>query len=113
MMWRRSVLGWMWRLGFGLLLCGALVGRAFAIPDLRFDVVTFCCDCSNSGSMLCTNQFNALNFPSTNGHYLAMGSDAYRTNLLANGNLLAIYYNDFDTGWPSITAAQMASAINQ
>jgi hypothetical protein len=108
---RRSALG-MLRPVVLLLIWEALAGHAVAIPDMRFDVVTFCCDCT--GSLLCQTQFDHLNFPSANGHYIAMGTDTYRTNLLANGNLLAIYYNNFDSDYDTnVTAAQEASAINQ
>jgi len=110
----RSMLGTTLRFGFLLFVWVAPVGRAIANPDLRFDVVTFCCNCSGNDS-LCQGQFDALNFPTPNGHYIAMGSDTYRTNLLANGNLLAIYYNNFDSDWSDSppTAAEEAAAINQ
>lgn len=86
--------------------------RLWAIPDLRFDVVTFCCGCSNQ--MLCQTQFDHLNFPTVNGHYLAMGSDTQRSNLLASGNLLAIYYNNFSVDYTTnTTPAQEAAAIDQ
>ncbi len=95
-------------LGFGN------ASRALANPDLRIDVVTFCCDCTNSGSQLCQPQFDHLNFPSANGHFLAMGSDAHRSDLQSNGNVLAVYYNNFDSDWSTnITAAQEAAAIDQ
>lgn len=111
---KRSHSAWAaaWRLGLLLLAWVVCVNPAMAIPDLRFDVVTFCCDCT--GQLLCQAQFDALNFPSLNGHYIAMGSDTYRTNLLANGNLLAIYYNDFDSDWnPGTNATQEAATIDQ
>src|SRR5436309_7919301 len=96
----------------GLLL--ALIGqRAAAIPDLRFDVVTFCCVCSNSNQMLCQGHFDHLNFPTPNGHYLAMGNDDHRAELATNGNMLAIYYNTLDKGWPTNDAATTAASIQQ
>lgn len=86
--------------------------RCVATPDLRFDVVTFCCNCSN-GSQLCQSQFDHLNFPSLNGHFIAMGTDAHRSDLQSNGNVLAIYYNNFDADWnTNVTAAQEAGAID-
>jgi hypothetical protein len=112
MFWRRSVLGTTLRLFLLLLIGDALTDRAAATPDMRFDVVTFCCNCS--GSLLCQTQFDHLNFPSVNGHYLAMGTDSNRMALLANGNLLAIYYNSFDADWNGAgTAAQEAATIDQ
>src|SRR5579872_3416055 len=99
------------RFAFLLLVCGALTGRVIANPDLRFDVVTFCCSCTNS--MLCQTQFDHLNFPSANGHYIAMGSDTYRAEVETNGNVLAIYYNSFDTAWTNYTSDQMAATIDQ
>lgn len=82
------------------------------MPDLRFDVVTFCCNCTNVGSLMCTQQFNHMNFPTANGHYVAMGDDTHRAELLTNGNLLAIYYNTL-TGWTTNSAAVTAANINQ
>jgi hypothetical protein len=86
--------------------------RCLATPDLRIDVVTFCCNCSN-GSQMCQSQFDHLNFPSLNGHYLAMGTDAHRADLQSNGNVLAIYYNNFNADWDTnVTAVQEAAAID-
>ena len=61
-----------------------------AAPPHRFDVVTFCCDCPVENH-LCEPQFDALNWPAANGHNLAMGSDAHRKQIVAQGNQLAIY----------------------
>jgi hypothetical protein len=109
---RRSTWAMTLQLGLLLFVWEAHVGRVIANPDLRFDVVTFCCNCT--GSMLCQTQFDHLNFPSLNGHYIAMGTDAYRAELLTNGNLLAIYYNSFDADWnTNTTAAQEAATIDQ
>lgn len=84
--------------------------RCLATPDMRFDVVTLCCVCSNS--ILCEPQFQHLNFPSGNGHFVAMGDDIHRAELLANGNILAIYYNDFDMG-PFTNGVESAAMIEQ
>ena len=93
-----------------LFVISALVRPCLATPDLRFDVVTFCCVCSNS--ILCEPQFQHLNFPSGNGHFVAMGDDTHRAELLANGNILAIYYNDFDMG-PFTNGIETAATIDQ
>jgi hypothetical protein len=86
---------------------------AFATPDLRFDVVTFCCGCTSSSQNLCQTHFDHLNFPTPNGHYLAMGNDDHRQELATNGNVLAIYYNTLNKGWPTNDAATTAAAIEQ
>jgi hypothetical protein len=62
---------------------------------------------------MCDDQFQRLNFPTGNGHILAMGDDAHRSELLANGNLLAIYYNSLNTGWTSNSGTVSASLIDQ
>jgi hypothetical protein len=92
-----------------LCFCGF---SAKATLDLKFDVVTFCCHCAPDDTM-CQPQFDHLNFPTDNGHYLAMGSDAHRFELATNGNGLAIYYNTFNDGWPTNTGAQQATRIDQ
>jgi hypothetical protein len=90
-----------------------LAERAAATPDLRFDVVTFCCVCTSSHQVLCQGHFDHLNFPTPNGHYLAMGNDDHRAELAANGNVLAIYYNTLDKGWPTNDATTAAASIQQ
>ncbi len=84
---------------------------ASAAPDLKFDVVTFCCNCAPDDSM-CQSQFDHLNFPATNGHFIAMGSDAHRLELATNGNALAIYYDTLNVGSSTNSADQQASNIN-
>src|SRR2546429_6641177 len=76
----------------------------WATPDLKFDVFTF-------GDSMSQSEFDHLNFPTTNGHYIAMGSDAHRFELATNGNPLAIYYNTFNDGYSTNTAAQKAATI--
>ncbi|HEV2453185.1 MAG TPA: hypothetical protein VGY98_02925 [Verrucomicrobiae bacterium] len=98
------------RFWLGLFLVLALVRPCQATPDMRFDVVTFCCVCSNS--IMCDPEFQHLNFPSGNGHFVAMGDDIHRAELLANGNILAIYYNDFDMG-PFTNGTDTAAMIDQ
>ena len=83
---------------------------AAAAPPCRFDVVTFCCDCPIENH-LCEPQFVALNWPGTNGHYLAMGSDAHRNQIVARGNQLAIYYDVFNDGCGKLSAAAKAAVI--
>ena len=95
-----------------LLLGAACAPRARANPDLKFDVVTLCCHCSPSNT-LCQPQLDELNFPTVNGHFLAMGTDTHRLELATNGNALAIYYNSFNDNYGTDTAAQQAAAIDQ
>src|SRR5881628_117053 len=87
-------------------LLAATALPASATPDLRFDVFTF----SDTNSQA---QFDHLNFPSTNGHYIAMGGDTHRYELATNGNALAIYYNTFNDGYSTNTGAQQAAMIDQ
>ncbi len=97
---------------FGLCLCALSCLRAQATPDLKFDVATFCCHCAPDNTF-CQTQFDHLNFPTTNGHYIAMGSDAHRMELATNGNALAVYYDTFNVGYSSNSAAVQAALINQ
>jgi len=90
----------------------SVLSMASAAPALKFDVVTFCCPCSVD-SHICQAQFDHLNFPTTNGHYIAMGSDAHRLDLATNGNALAIYYNTLNDGWTTNSGAQQAAIIDQ
>ncbi len=83
-----------------------------AAPDLKFDIVTFCCPCSVD-SHICQPQFDHLNFPSTNGHFIAMGTDAHRMDLATNGNALAIYYNTFNDGYGTNSGDVEAGLIDQ
>jgi hypothetical protein len=59
----------------------------------------------------CEPQFDALNWPSTNGHYLVMGSDSHRAEITSRGNELAIYYNVFNEGCEKMTGVEKADAI--
>ena|ERR1043165_2033741 len=77
-----------------------------AVPDQKFDVFTF-------GDSLSQAQFDHLNFPTTNGHYIAMGGDTHRYELATNGNALAIYYNTFNDGYSTNSGAQQAAMIDQ
>src|ERR1700683_4446160 len=94
---------------FTLLLAAA--GTLRATPDLRFDIVWFCCPCYPT-NFFCQSQFDHLNFTSTNGHYLAMPTDAYRSDILSNGNVLAMYYNTYDDGaWVTNPGTEAAALI--
>jgi hypothetical protein len=80
-------------------------------PDRRFDIVTFNCP-GRLEDHLCQPQFDALNWVSRRGHFLAMGSDAHRGEVLANGNDLAVYYDTLTDGWTRMTGAEKADHIH-
>lgn len=80
--------------------------------DLRFDVCSFCCNCAYPVHF-CQDQFDHLNFVSTNGHYIAMGADTYRSQIVAHGNVLAAYHNDLNTSYTVKTPAEKALEVNQ
>jgi hypothetical protein len=86
---------------------------ALAEPDLRLDVVTLCCNCSNTGALMCPAQLDHMNFPTLNGHILAMGNDTYRNELQTNGNVLGVYYNTLNDGWTTNSGATSAGIIDQ
>ena len=85
--------------------------KAVATPDLKFDVATFCCHCEPDKTF-CQPQFDHLNWPTANGHYLAMGTDAHRLELATNGNVLAVYYDTFNAGYSTNSAVTQASNLN-
>src|ERR1041385_4684051 len=88
-----------------VVVCAGVLPVA-AVPDQKFDVFTF-------GDSLSQAQFDHLNFPTTNGHYIAMGGDTHRYELATNGNALAIYYNTFNDGYSTNSGAQQAAMIDQ
>lgn len=84
--------------------------NAQRVADMRFDLAGFCCGCPTS---LCQDQFDHLNFVSTNGHYVEQSSDDHISQIFSNGNSVAFYYNNFDDGaWTNETGAQKAADIN-
>ncbi len=92
-----------------LAACACL--KAAATPELKFDVATFCCHC-DPDKTFCQPQFDHLNWPTTNGHFLAMGTDDHRLELATNGNVLAVYYDTFNAGYSTNSAITQASNIN-
>jgi hypothetical protein len=96
-----------------LTACVMVAGlSAAAALQNRFDVVTFCCDCPIENH-LCEPQFDALNWPEKSGHYLAMGSDEHRNQIVSRGNQLAVYYNVFNDGCERMTAVEKAADIKK
>ena len=101
--------------GILLMLSRLLLGPEASVaqepePTLRFDVATFCCPCTITNHF-CETQFEALNWVSANGHYLAMGTDWRRTEVEGNGNRLAFYYNTLNNGWTQMNGSEKADQI--
>jgi hypothetical protein len=99
------------RVGCLLQALAGLTLPAWGTPDLKFDVATFCCHCS-ADKTFCQPQLDRLNLPTTNGHFLAMGTDGHRLELATNGNALAIYYDTFNAGYSTNSVLTQASNIN-
>jgi hypothetical protein len=100
------------RIIFGATVGAALWGETLlATPDLRFEMVWFCCSCS-TGNHFCQNEFDLLNIPTPNGHFLAMPTDSQRAAIYGNGNVLAAYYDSLMDGWTAMAGAQKASVID-
>lgn len=84
---------------------------AFGLADRRFDVATIVNSADGSDPHFSSNNLAHLNFTTTNGHILAMSTDANRATLNAAGNFLAVYYNNFQGMYQTYTATQAADAI--
>lgn len=65
--------------------------------DMRFDVVTFNATPEYSVDHMNQTLFNDLNFPTLDGHTIAMGGDSHRPDLTAAGNTLGSYYDTLTT----------------
>ena len=80
--------------------------------DLHFDYTSFETGFGQS-------QFNVLNYPSINGNYMMTSTDNHRPEMVANGNNLAQFYNNFLADYNtqarnnSINAVAEADAIHQ
>jgi hypothetical protein len=97
---------------FSILVCWLVAFSSLATPDLRVEVTTFGCDCLATNSFG-QDHFDALNIPSLNGKFLALTTDARRLQIAAQGNVLAVYHNDLNTGWTTNSPAQSAANFNQ
>jgi hypothetical protein len=95
---------------FGLII-SAFNSVAFAVADRRFDIATFNCTPDGSADHFCEAQFDALNFTTANGHFLAMGTDNRRPDLNGAGNFLAAYYNDLNGLYGTYNGSQAADQI--
>src|SRR5688572_8977639 len=104
-----------WSGGIGILsvagmltvLCGVVMG----VADRRFDVATFNCTPEGSADHFCEVHFDALNWTSTNGHFLCMGTDNRRADVNAAGNFLCAYYNDLTGLYGTYNGTQAADQI--
>jgi hypothetical protein len=94
-------------------ILGSFASLASAVADKRFDVTTFNCSPPGSVDHFCTNQFNSMNWRTTNGHFLCMGTDSRRAEINGQGNFMAAYYNDLTGLYGTYTGAQAADQIEQ
>lgn len=95
----------------GGLLVLVLTTSAFAVFDKRFDVFTFDCTPDGSDPHGCQTQFDHLNWTTTNGHMVMMGSDAHRSELNTAGNFLGAYYNNLSGLYGTYTGTAAADQI--
>ncbi len=87
-----------------------IIEPAGSPSDRRFDVITFSCP-GAPDKHVCQGQFDALNWVSGNGHYLAMGSSAHKSEVDGSANNLAVYYNSLNDNWTTVTGAGRADEI--
>ena len=79
------------------------ISLAFALPDcahaydLHFDYTPFY-------STFGQSQLDVLNYPSINGNYMMTSGDTQRPEMVANGNALAEFYNNFNADYNHPTA---------
>lgn len=82
---------------------------------MKFDVATFQCaegivSCdADVDKCWCQNLFDALDVGPP--HYMAMGSDDHRSEILGAGNELAVYVDDLNTNWMDGAEARAADVI--
>ncbi len=93
------------------LMCCALATPVLGVADRRFDIATFNCTPEGSPDHFCEAQFDALNWTSANGHFLAMGTDNRRADVNGAGNFLAAYYNDLSGLYGTYDGIQAAQQI--
>jgi autotransporter-associated beta strand protein len=83
----------------------ALVNLSGSAPayDLHFDYTSF-----ETGFQQA--QFNVLNYPRINGAYMMTSTDNHRPEMVANGNALAEFYNNFNADYNHPTAERRTPA---
>jgi autotransporter-associated beta strand protein len=98
------------RLFMAMLSLLAVSPAAVAVFDQHFDYTSF-------GSTFGQAQLDVLNYPSINGNYMMTSGDTHRPEMVANGNALAEFYNNFNADYNHPTAdrrtpAEEAAFIN-
>jgi len=86
------------------LLCIA-IATATPAYDVHFDYTSF--DNANTPGAnphFGQAQFNVLNYPSINGNFMMTSTDNHRPEMVANGNALAEFYNNFNADYNHPTA---------
>jgi autotransporter-associated beta strand protein len=75
----------------------AFAPRYTVAYDLHFDYTSF-------ETTFQQAQFDVLNYPSINGNYMMTSTDNHRPEMVANGNALAEFYNNFNADYNHPTA---------
>lgn len=90
----------------------ALPRLAGATLALQFDICPFETTADGSADHFVEDNFQQLDAPVENGdgHYLAMGTDAHRSEIDAAGNQLAVYYNSLSSLYSATNPDPAASA---
>ena len=87
------------RLASALFATIAVLTLSHSAPayDSHFDYTAF-------GSTFGQSQLDVLNYPSMNGNYMMTSGDTHRPEMVANGNALAEFYNNFNADYNHPTA---------
>ena len=96
------------KLAIWSVLCACALQTIAQAYDLHFDYTSF-----ETGFQ--QPQFDVLNYPSVNGNYMMTSTDNHRPEMVANGNSLAQFYNNFLADYnlsPRPTAAEEAAKID-
>ncbi len=105
-----------WAVGFLVVASISFVLPArLSAYDLHFDYTSF--DHPNDPTQtphFGQAQFDVLNYASINGNYMNTSTDNHRPEMVANGNALAEFYNNFSADYTSTppSATAEADAIN-
>jgi autotransporter-associated beta strand protein len=79
------------------------IPRSLSAYDLHFDYTSFDTNFKQS-------QFDVLNYPSINGNFMMTSTDNHRPEMVANGNALAEFYNNFNADYNHPTAERRTPA---
>src|SRR4029078_13726694 len=87
-----------WRLSWTATATWACLAFPLASPaiDMHFDYTSF--DNANSPGAnphFGQSQFNVVNYHSINGNFMLTSTDTHRPEMVANGNDLSQFYNNF------------------